>query len=217
MAIAPLVNPSKTINSLSSAAKQLAKNPTELKYFLPWSESLVKQLFRRQICLPGVSQPGFTYQAISWLESRMSKTTSVFEWGSGSSTYYFAKYCERVISVEHDAEWARLLQDQLPENCTLNLECADDCDSDRIYSLKDGYRDKNFKRYVDCIDRYDGTFDIIVIDGRARVACGEKALSKLSPAGCIVLDNSERDRYAPLFDCYSLFEDGRSKSENRIC
>ena len=42
-----------------------------------------------------------------------------------------------------------------------------------------------------------GTFDFVSIDGRARVACFKCALQLLKPhGGVLVLDNSERRRYA---------------------
>ncbi|HEY4655003.1 MAG TPA: class I SAM-dependent methyltransferase, partial [Cyclobacteriaceae bacterium] len=45
----------------------------------------------------------------------------------------------------------------------------------------------------------NGHFDFIFIDGRARIECTLNAIPKLKKGGMLVLDNSDRDRYAPLF------------------
>ena len=56
----------------------------------------------------------------------------------------------------------------------------------------------SFERYVRAIDDYpDGHFHVVSVDGRARVACLERALAKIAPGGLLILDNSQRDRYKP--------------------
>ena len=48
---------------------------------------------------------------------------------------------------------------------------------------------------MNAIDEIPGLFDLIVIDGRAREACLDAALSRLSPGGIILFDNTNRRRY----------------------
>ena len=56
----------------------------------------------------------------------------------------------------------------------------------------------SFERYVRAIDDYpDGHFHFVSVDGRARVACLERALAKVAPGGLLILDNSQRERYQP--------------------
>jgi spermidine synthase len=40
-------------------------------------------------------------------------------------------------------------------------------------------------------------FDVIIVDGRDRVNCCKQAIEALSPDGVVVLDDSEREFYAP--------------------
>ena len=50
--------------------------------------------------------------------------------------------------------------------------------------------------YVGCIDRYPaGSFDVVVVDGVERPACGAAAIARLKPDGLLVLDNSDRPAY----------------------
>lgn len=47
----------------------------------------------------------------------------------------------------------------------------------------------------------NGSFDLIVVDGRSRVACTTRALELLKPhGGILVLDNAERTNYQPAID-----------------
>jgi predicted O-methyltransferase YrrM len=54
----------------------------------------------------------------------------------------------------------------------------------------------DFGDYVASIDEIGGSFDLIVIDGRARAACLRQAIPHLAEDGLIVFDNSNRARYA---------------------
>jgi predicted O-methyltransferase YrrM len=65
----------------------------------------------------------------------------------------------------------------------------------RTPSAKPGYAGRDFTAYVETIDRVDGAFDLVVVDGRARVACAERALPRLAPGGVLLLDDAWRRRY----------------------
>lgn len=46
-------------------------------------------------------------------------------------------------------------------------------------------------RYADEILKLEGEFDVIIIDGAVRFPCVERALTKISADGLIILDNAE--------------------------
>ena len=71
-------------------------------------------------------------------------------------------------------------------------------DADRDFaSYQAKYKGLCFESYVKAIDRYpDQSFDFVLVDGRARVACVKRALAKIKPGGAIMLDNSDRPAYA---------------------
>ena len=68
-------------------------------------------------------------------------------------------------------------------------------DPDEELSAKNGFEGLDFADYVAAVDDTDGTFDLVVVDGRARNACFHRALSRLAPGGVLVFDNVDRQRY----------------------
>ena len=63
--------------------------------------------------------PWVTYSFISYIENRLNKSMSIFEYGSGNSTLFYAEKVNRVISVEHDKKWHEKLIENIPENVKL--------------------------------------------------------------------------------------------------
>lgn len=145
--------------------------------------------------------------SIEIFEQYLDKNKIGFEWGSGSSTAFFAKRLQKLISVEHNKSWHKKVLHQLQENGLVNVEyhfVAIDYPDKHLD--KDGYQvafnDAQtiaYREYFSLIDQYpDNSFDLILIDGRARVKCGKHAIPKLKKGGLLVLDNSERPRYEGL-------------------
>ena len=97
--------------------------------------------------------------------------------------------------VEHHAEWFdrvnRLLQSRGITNVEFHLIGPDDAPAsqERIgprdvdyRSQSRGYKNAQFVSYARSIDDYpDGTFDLVLVDGRARMACLAHAIPKVSP------------------------------------
>jgi predicted O-methyltransferase YrrM len=124
----------------------------------------------------------------------------VFEYGSGASTVWLARRAREVISVEHDAPWHAVVASRLAshDNARLVFVPADSerhADAERYGSEKAGWQGRTFFEYAHAIYRFGGSFDLIVVDGRARGACLEVALGHLAPDGILVFDNSGRKRY----------------------
>lgn len=119
----------------------------------------------------------------------------VFEWGSGASSVWLSRRAGEVISVEHDPAWYEEMRPLIPSNGSLRLVPALQGPRPRVISRKPGFEGLDFSDYVDAIDSTVGDFDLIVIDGRAREACLDKAVTRLAPGGLIVFDNVDRARY----------------------
>ena len=149
--------------------------------------------------LAALDVPWWTLTSIErverWIASRDGRVR-VFEYGSGASTAWLARRCEHVTSVEHDAAFARFITPLLAyENVTLHLvEPQRPVLQPLVGSSRRGYEDCDFSAYVDRIAG-DRRYDLVVIDGRARVACLERAVRFLAEDGLIVFDNSGRKRY----------------------
>ncbi len=145
--------------------------------------------------------PWWTYDAIAKVDQFLKQRPNarIFEYGSGASTIWAAKRAGSVTSVEHDSHWAELVQTRIAPypHATLHAVPADAHKSTQAlyHSTKHGYRDQSFQAYASAIDTLPGPYDLIVIDGRARVGCFEHARAHLAPGGMIVFDNSHRASY----------------------
>lgn len=122
--------------------------------------------------------PWVTYSFIDFIAERINKEHTVFEFGSGNSTFYYAKRALKVVSVEHDQAWFEKISTSKPSNSQMIFcELHKDGDYSRMPASM------NLK------------FDIIIVDGRDRVNCCYHSLSALTEKGMVVLDDSERGKY----------------------
>lgn len=130
---------------------------------------------------------------------RKREQPSVFEYGSGASTLWLARRAHRVTSIEHDAQWHKVIKSRLLAypNVKLRFVPPDgDTQRDEHYaSAKPNARGDTFSAYVQAINDEGGEFDLIVIDGRCRSRCMEIAPLYLKSDGLIIFDNSGRKRY----------------------
>jgi len=161
---------------LSACYTLLAKGDSYL-HSTGWIES--KR--RGYPCRPDGSElPWMNYAVVAFLERRLNKTLSVFEYGSGYSTLFYARRVRNVISVEYDQAWIASIGPRLPPNANV-LFVPDDVDGD----------------YCRAIARSGDSFDVVVVDGKDRENCVKQSMQALSSRGVIVLDDSQRAKYAP--------------------
>lgn len=72
--------------------------------------------------------PWFSYPFIDFLTPRLTKDLVLFEFGSGSSTSFFAERVKQVISIEHNKEWFEFVNKTKPNNVELILTDSDSVD-----------------------------------------------------------------------------------------
>lgn len=144
--------------------------------------------------------PWWTYRAIEaveeWLSARPGPVR-VFEYGSGASTVWLARRAGEVHSVEHHRAFADLMHAELVRHPNASVSVIEPVPSPRpvVPSAKEGHEGLDFAEYVAAIDEVPGSFDLVVIDGRAREACLAAAARRLAHDGLILFDNSRRRRY----------------------
>ena len=127
--------------------------------------------------------PWVTYSFIDFIKNRIKKQHTVFEFGSGNSTFFYAKSAGIVVSVEHDKEWFDKIVKDKPEN------------SEMIFCelVRGG-------DYCHMPVKLEEKFDVIIVDGRDRVNCCKQAVDALTDEGVVVLDDSEREYYREGID-----------------
>jgi hypothetical protein len=90
--------------------------------------------------------PWYTYPAIEFLNQLDFSNSSIFEYGSGNSSKWWASRCKKLVSVESDKSWFEYLQSTKPDNQELILR-------------------SDPKEYIFEIKNRTCELDVIVIDG----------------------------------------------------
>jgi len=148
--------------------------------------------------------PWIPIKAKLWLDKNLRKDWILYEYGSGLSTLYFSPKVKKIISIEHDKEWYYKTHEELKEkakNCEYILIEPEHLHAEILKSAKKVYMSHlyqklHFKTYVQSIDKYpDKYFDLVFIDGRARIGCILHSVKKIKSGGFLVLDNSDAKRY----------------------
>jgi hypothetical protein len=137
----------------------------------------------------------------------------VLEYGAGNSSLWWASQVLEVVSIEHDATWVSHITGGAPKNLTVLLRPMGSnlqkTAVDAFFSLKlpkpviptekaiiHGLQNEGFEAYVSALADYPvGHFDIVVIDGMARIMCAWLAAHHVSKSGFIIFDNSDRKVY----------------------
>jgi hypothetical protein len=140
-----------------------------------------------------VSLPWWSLPAIHYVDRKISRSSHVFEYGSGGSTLFLGKRFARLTSIEHDYEWALKVNHKLTDHnfdkveilrLEMNLTSVEEFEqSEYLLSLRKNY-------------------DLIVVDGEdhfgphstwsARTSCFLRAENFINKGGVILVDDSWR-------------------------
>lgn len=142
-----------------------------------------------------VQQPWLTIGAIDFLSENLQQNFIGFEYGSGSSTFWFAKLTSKLYSMESDPLWSKMMRELTIQNKIENIEFG--CIESKMLPIwdEDSENYGNYKTYADAILERDFNFDYILVDGVARSLCIRNSISKLNPGGFLIVDNAERPAY----------------------
>lgn len=122
--------------------------------------------------------PWLTYPATEFLKKRIHPDMSLFEFGCGFSTLWWAKRVKEVVTVEHVESWYNQIGKRVPENV-------------KLFHIK---LDHN-GTYANKIKEFHNRFDIVVLDGHDRINCAINSLTALKEDGILIWDNSDRIEY----------------------
>lgn len=133
--------------------------------------------------------PWFSWGAIEFLDRYVRPSMTIFEYGSGGSTLYFARRGASVRSVENNADWQVRVIEKLRTQGIDNVEI-------RLRPY-DFVRAVHFEEseYLHAIG--EDRFDVVAIDGSeydvpVRPVCFRHAERHVKPGGIIVVDDSWR-------------------------
>lgn len=138
---------------------------------------------KASVDLHGEPIPWFTYPAFDFVKKHMPANMSVFEYGCGAGTLWWAAKVKDVIACEHNLEWYKKISAESPVNVIIHHV-------DLVYGGE----------YSKVITKYQNKFDIVIIDGRDRVNCAKNCLPSLTEKGVIIFDDSDRKQYQDGYD-----------------
>ena len=157
------------------AFNSLIKNKESYLYISGWMQSLEE---RKPMDRNGNPMPWMNFSIVKLLEEKLNSDLTLFEYGSGYSTLFYARKVKSVVSVEYDENWFNKMRTLVPGNVKLIFR-KNDIDGEYcrvISSMKDKY-------------------DVVIVDGRDRVNCVLQSIPSLSKSGVILLDDSQREKY----------------------
>jgi precorrin-6B methylase 2 len=148
-----------------------------LKFIEMWENDFgIKRTIDEKVCVDRDNNPipWYTYPAIEYISQFDYTDKTVFEFGCGYSSIFWAKRAKKVISIEDNLNWFEKWQKEFDE---ANLDIR--------------WRDEG-EIYENAIFEEEQKYDVIVIDGKRRFQCAATAVKKLADGGMIILDDSDR-------------------------
>jgi predicted O-methyltransferase YrrM len=143
-----------------------------------WVRSFLE---KRPVDKDGNPIPWLTLSFLEFFAPRIKRELKILEFGSGFSTQFYAKKVDSLTSIESNEEW-------------YNMSKANKDLKDVQLLFKQG------AHYWECLDELAQRYDIIIVDGDERLKCAQQATKFLTEGGVIILDNSIRKDYIPIYD-----------------
>lgn len=147
-----------------------------------------------------IEQPWFHIEAVEFLFENLKESHVGFEFGSGSSTFWFSKFTNRIKSIESDPVWYQEVQKTIEVGKIQNIDISlSPCKMLSVWDRDEETTDE-YEAYSNKILEQEENFDYISIDGVARSLCIRKSIGKLKSGGYLIIDNSERPGYWDAID-----------------
>ena len=140
----------------------------------------------------------------------LNQSNIYFEYGSGGSTYQASLRNLKIYTVESDKTWQTMLQSKIKSNITYFLN---EMDVQPNTWGNPGPKSTSLQRinYSNCInkltDAEQKSIDLILIDGRFRVACCLKCFGVIRSNCYIAFDDFlNRPGYHVVLDYYDIID-----------
>lgn len=132
------------------------------------------------------------------------------EWGTGYSTLFFTRILKPSatwVSIEHDQSWYRVVAG-LNENPQVKVVGVP------ANTVGFGEGEGTYDDFKDYVDYPTGSYDFILIDGRARKDCLRRAEQLVTDHGIVVVHDANRNEYTSdtgVFKNQLLLQDHRKR------
>lgn len=138
-----------------------------------------------------------------FIEKYLNADDILLEWGSGNSTLYFSGIVNTVISIEHDKDWIKNVEN-----------CIDSYDIKNITqylipahtNLVDPCRFELFKDYIEFPRVNNLKFTKVLIDGRARKYCAKDIYNMIDDDVIVIIHDFNRPDYQMVVKYYDIIE-----------
>ncbi len=151
-------------------------------------------------------RPWMSDEEIDEIKNWLKKDLIFFEWGCGGSTVEFSKFVKEYYSVEHDFKWYRKVLKNVGGNVNLFYVPPNVLGLEWFPVFNEGsigeFRD--YVKFVNVIGSFDKKFDVVLIDGRARVDCAIEVLPYLKENAIVFIHDFERDYYWDVLKFYKV-------------
>ena len=127
---------------------------------------------------------------IEFFKKHLESNQRVLEWGCGSSTISISKLVKEIHSIEHNKDWFDNINSKI-SNTNISLYL---CEPDNEYV--EGGHCGTFQQFETYIKKplELGRFDLIFIDGRARIECA-KICKDISHEDTLIFIHDYRGRF----------------------
>lgn len=164
--------------------------------------------------LRNTMEPHFSLHDHAMFENYLHKAQNYFEYGSGGSTYHAAMSgnIKKVYSVESDREWFDELKKILKNNSKVTYLFVDLKSKPNDWGNPgEGSTEEDWKKYSGQFPQLNDMerkkVDMILIDGRFRVACCLKCFEGMNPKCTIAFDDFlNRPKYHIVLDFFDIID-----------
>jgi hypothetical protein len=131
----------------------------------------------------------------------------ILEWGCGGSTREFCErypFVEQVVSIEHNAEWAKRVREAIASPRLSLYHEPPTVPEPPMFGDKKTYHAwmKRCEDDLAVLASYVAKpatlgleFDLVLVDGRARVHCLKQGFALLRPGGVLLIHDAQRTEY----------------------
>lgn len=134
----------------------------------------------------------------------IDKTKEVLEVGGGHSTIFLSKFVKKIVTIEHNREWAKNVNNILRENNIITEIRVIEPDFPQNHPFQPAQLNQ-FNSYINYLSELEEMFDVIIIDGRDRVRATNALVKNLKIGGYMIIhDFWNRSKYHSVLSLNEL-------------